>query len=327
MEIQKIAILYNEPVAGSGADDWDVLDQVVAVENAMRKLEIPFKRLGIHSGFMQQVEDLSNEGIRRVFNLVEAIGNKGELNYFVPALLNLKKIAYTGNPLEALFITTSKRLTKQILQQNGIPVPLELKPSDWKQMIPGTRYILKPVWEDGSAGITGESVFTFNGLPTALVSNANDPYWMIEEFIDGREFNISVLSGETGPEILPLAEMTFRDFGPHRPRIVDYNAKWKEGSFEYENTIRVFPDLSDNPQLFNKLIQATRDTWNCLGLNGYARVDVRVDKSGNVFVLEANANPCISPGSGFAAASEKAGYSFTEVVGRMLDHMNNANLI
>jgi D-alanine-D-alanine ligase len=149
----------------------------------------------------------------------------------------------------------------------------------------------------------------------------------VEEFIGGREFNVSLLGGRTEPEVLPLAEIIFRNYEPGRPRIVDYKAKWLPGSFEYENTIRTFPDLSDDKTLAENLVRTTLDTWKCLELNGYARIDIRVDHSGQVYVLEANANPCISPDSGFVAAAETAGYSFTYVVNKILNNMNNLHSI
>ncbi len=318
-----IAVLYNEPVSGSGADDWDVLDEVNLVEDALKELGIPCRRLAINTAFMTQIRELAATGIRGVFNLVEAIDNKGELNYFIPALLNLHGIAYSGNPLEALFITTSKRLTHQMLDLHGISVPASFKPTEWKNLVPGRKYILKPVWEEGSAGITADSVFTFDGKIPGFLLEAADSHWQIEEFIEGREFNISILQGENGPEVLPLAEIVFIDFAPARPRIVDYHAKWSPGSFEYEHTVRIFPELSGQPRLREDLCKAAMDTWICLGLKGYARIDMRVDESGKVNVLEANANPCISPDSGFIAAAEKAGYTPACVVRRILNDMNN----
>lgn len=118
-----ITILYNAPVPGSGADDWDVLDQVEAVEKALVELKVSVRRAAVGGNFMAEISRLKREGVTCVFNLVEAIENKGELNYFIPALLNLHGIAYTGNPLEALFLTTSKRLTHQWLAQRGVRVP------------------------------------------------------------------------------------------------------------------------------------------------------------------------------------------------------------
>jgi D-alanine-D-alanine ligase len=323
VKIPDITILFNEPVPGSGADDWDVIDEVSAVEKALEELGIPSAKKGIDSGFMQQIELLDLAGVRHVFNLVEAICNKGELNYFIPALLNQKGIAYSGNPLEALFLTTNKRLTGTFLRKNGIRVPRAFLPSEWKKLSAGKEYIIKPVREDGSAGIHPDSVFTFTGQFPEALKNANDHAWLVEEYIDGREFNISLLAGSAKPEILPPAEIIFRKYDPGRPRIVDYNAKWQPGSFEYENTLRHFPDFTFEKQLSGNLERTVFDTWNCLGLKGYARVDLRVDHSGQVFVLEANANPCISPDSGFVAAAEQAGYSFKEVVERILNDMNN----
>jgi D-alanine-D-alanine ligase len=323
MNDQPLIILFNEPVPGSGADDWDILDEVFLVEKALEELGFTSQRKGITSAFMLQIEELKASGFTRVFNLVEAINNKGELNYFIPALLNMHGISYSGNPLETLFITTSKRLTHQILRQNGIPVPPAFKPSERDCLIPGGKYILKPVWEEGSAGITAESVFTFTGKLPGIMDQANDHQWQVEEFIEGREFNVSLLSGVNGPEVLPLAEIVFRNFEPGRPRIVDYHAKWSPGSFEYENTVRVFPDLSGQTGLNDSIRRAALDTWNCLGMKGYARVDMRVDENGKVFVLEANANPCISADGGFMAAAAEAGYSPAEVISRILDDMNN----
>ncbi len=71
-------------------------------------------------------------------------------------------IPYSGNPLEAMFITTSKALTGKILQKEGISTPGTFFPSQYRMLKPGNSYIIKPVWEDGSLGITGESVFTYS---------------------------------------------------------------------------------------------------------------------------------------------------------------------
>lgn len=323
MTISAITLLYNAPVPGSGADDWDVLDQVEAVEKALVELGLSVDRVAIGSDFMNEIARLKASGVTHVFNLTEAIQNKGELNYFIPALLNMEGIAYTGNPLEALFLTTSKRLTNKLLRQYGVRVPQAFSPSQGRQLTPGKKYILKPVWEEGSAGITAASVFTCDGGLPAAMATLPDGAWQIEEYIEGREFNISMLDTGDGPELLPFAEIIFRGYGEERPRIVDYHAKWSPGSFEYENTLREFPDLKGDPLLYQAISAAARATWECLELKGYARVDMRVDSAGNVFVLEANANPCISPDSGFTAAAARAGYSFPAVIQSILHHMNH----
>ena len=98
-------------------------------------------------------------------------------------------------------------------------------------------------------GITEESVFIFNGTPPEILRGKNDEHWFIEEFIDGREFHVSVLGGPGGPEVMPPAEMVFRNYSDDIPKIVSYKAKWVVGSFQYENSKRNFPsNLSETLQ-------------------------------------------------------------------------------
>jgi D-alanine-D-alanine ligase len=259
-----------------------------------------------------------------VFNLVESINNKGELSYFIPALLNMYKIPYSGNPLEAIFTTTSKLLTSRMLQTAGINNPKAFLPSQHHLLTPGNKYIVKPVWEDGSLGITEESVFTYNNNGVAdRLKLLDDTHWFIEDFIDGREFNISVLAGENGPEILPPAEIVFKNYIGDKPRIVDFKAKWEMESFEYVNTVREFPGGDLDPVLREKLMDTALKCWHVFGLKGYARVDMRTDPNENPFVIEINANPCISPDGGFVAATKQAGLHFDAVLQRIINDLNN----
>jgi D-alanine-D-alanine ligase len=322
MSFRRCCIIYNKPRENALPDELDVLDQVEYIETTLNELGIETYRKGITADFMKEVALLAAEKPDFVFNLVESINNKGELCYFVPALLNLYSIPYTGNPVEAMFITTSKALTSKTLKQAGINNPGGYAPSQSYQLIPGNSYIIKPVWEDGSLGITGESVFIFNPEYEKKLSNYKDSHWLIEDYIDGREFNISILPGENGPEVMPPAEMTFHNFTEGMPRIVDFKAKWEEGSFEYENTVRHFPGDKLNPVLRKRIMDAALNCWHVFGLKGYARVDMRVDHNDIPYVIEVNANPCLSPDSGVVAAITAAGIPFTEVVSRILNDIN-----
>jgi D-alanine-D-alanine ligase len=249
MTRKRCCILYNLPRENALPDELDVLDQVEYIEKNLNELRIKTYRKGITVNFMNEVAELAANKPDFVFNLVESINNKGELCYFIPALLNMYSIPYSGNPVEAMFITTSKALTSQTLKKAGIDNPGGYNPSQCDQLIPGNQYIIKPIWEDGSLGITGESVFIFTPEYKEKLKSYKDSHWIIEDFIDGREFNISLLAGENGPEVMPPAEMVFHNFESHMPKIVDFRAKWEEGTFEYENTIREFPGEKLNPLL------------------------------------------------------------------------------
>jgi D-alanine-D-alanine ligase len=317
-------ILYNQPREGALADELDVLDQVDFIETHLKILGIETLRKGITGSFMLEVEEMAAQKPDFVFNLVESINNKGELSYFVPALLNMYSIPYSGNPLEAIFTTTSKVLTSKTLRTAGINNPKSYFPSQSHLLTPGKKYIVKPVWEDGSLGITEESVFVFNnnGVEDKL-RKLDDGHWFIEDFVDGREFNISVLAGKDGPEVMPPAEIVFRNYTGDKPRIVDFKAKWEIDSFEYVNTVREFPGNTINSVLREKMISTALECWRIFGLKGYARVDMRTDNSENPFVIEINANPCISPDGGFVAATKEAGLPFTNVLERIIGDLNN----
>ena len=315
-------ILFNQPREGALADELDILDQVEFVETHLKELNIYSYRKGITLGFMEELADLSRSRPDFVFNLAESINNKGELLYFVQAVLNMYSIPYTGNPLEAMFITTSKVQTGKLLDNAGIKSPEWFLPSQRDSLENGKQYIIKPVWEDGSMGINPDSVFTYSKGMDKKLSKFNDSHWIIQEFIDGREFNISVISGKDGPEVLPPAEMTFVDYPDDMPKIVDFKAKWDHDSFEYKNTVRRFPGKNLDPDLENRLKSSATGCWNVFGLKGYARIDFRID-SGNVpYVIEVNANPCISEDGGFVAATREAGYKFSEIVRRIISDLN-----
>lgn len=323
MSKMRCSILYNQPHANALPDELDVLDQVEFVEANLNEIGIKTYRKGITVDFMKEIADLKSDRPDFVFNLVESIANKGELCYFIPALLNVYSIPYTGNPVEAMFITTSKAFTIKALKQAGINNPGGFHPSQIHQLVTGNKYIIKPVWEDGSLGITGDSVFTFGPEQADRLKKYDDTHWLIQDYIDGREFNISIITSDNGPEVMPPAEMIFHNSWDDKPRIVDFKAKWEEGTFEFENTRREFPGDQLNKELKKRIEEIALKCWKIFDLKGYARIDMRIDKNDIPYVIEINANPCMSPDSGLVAATKAAGIPFTTVLKRIINDLNN----
>ncbi|OPZ99096.1 MAG: D-alanine--D-alanine ligase B [Bacteroidetes bacterium ADurb.Bin408] len=139
-----------------------------------------------------------------------------------------------------------------------------------------------------------------------------------DQYIEGREFNISILGGKEGPQVLLPAEMCFYNYPEGKLKVVGYRTKWVEDSFEYENTRRTFDFPPDDAPLLELLKQICLKCWKAFNLKGYARVDFRVDKNNVPYVLEINANPCISPSSGFISAAKQTGISMKEVFERII---------
>ena len=184
-------------------------------------------------------------------------------------------------------------------------------------------WIIKAVWEHASRGLGDENIVPAaeaESLPQRLRQRQrqNGRPWFAEQFIAGREFNLSVLDGPAGAEVLPPAEIDFSAFPPDKPRIVGHAAKWREDSFEFHHTPRRFDFPAADEELLDRLRDLARSCWELFHLRGYARVDFRVDDDGQPWILEINANPCLSPDAGFAAALTRAGIAYDEAIRRIV---------
>jgi D-alanine-D-alanine ligase len=133
-------------------------------------------------------------------------------------------------------------------------------------------------------------------------------------FIEGREFNLTVLGGAGGPRVLPPAEIDFGAFPDGKPHIVGYRAKWDAGSFEFHHTPRRFDFPQEDGGLLDHLTMLALRAWDEFGLRGYARVDFRVDRAGQPWILEVNANPCLAPDAGLAAAVQHSGIGYDRAI-------------
>jgi len=319
--MSNIVILHNA-IENNTADELDVLAQKELVSDACIKLGHTVKTLTIGDDIKNDIKAVENEKPDIVFNIVEALWGKGELIYFAPAILNLLKIPY-GVPLDALFVTTNKVMAKKMMLNANLPTSPFFAISETNLLNPKKKYIVKPIWEEASVCISEDLIFNVSETEKLnIIKNMSLSHYFIEEFIDGREFNISILASGNKPEVLPAAEIIFSEYFDDKPKIVGYKAKWDEDSEEYKQTNRAFDTTKTNPILKNKLVDICIRTWNTFNLHGYARVDFRVDNSDNIFILEVNGNPCISPDSGFIAAAHKAGYSNEEIIARILEDIN-----
>jgi D-alanine-D-alanine ligase len=210
-------------------------------------------------------------------------------------------------------------------------------------------WIIKGLWDQGSRGMDDDAVLHGLGQKELAEHLARRAQRMgrpcfAEGFIEGREFNVALLAAEKRgqapfvrstqravpakgacplfsrePLALPPAEIRFDAFPPGKPRIVGHRAKWQPDSFEYHHTPRRFDFEPADATLLDRLRELARQCWGLFRLRGWARVDFRVDANGQPWILEINANPCLSLDAGFAAALERAGISFDEAIRRILD--------
>jgi D-alanine-D-alanine ligase len=251
---------------------------------------------------------------RLVVNLVESIDGRGQLIHVVPALLESLGVPFTGCSASALGVTSDKVLAKQQLLRAGVPTPAafgaDADDGPW---------IVKSVWEHASLGIDDSSVVRgAAGVPRVFETRRAElgGDWFAERFVPGRELNVALIAADAGMRVLPVAEIRFEGFPVEKPAIVGYAAKWHTDSFEYRNTVRSF---AVERELAARAERLARDCWELFGLTGYARVDLRVDANGAPWVLEVNANPCLSPDAGFAAALATAGIEYRTAIAWLVD--------
>jgi D-alanine-D-alanine ligase len=138
---------------------------------------------------------------------------------------------------------------------------------------------------------------------------------LVEEYLDGREFNVSVV-GDRDPEVLAISEINFSGLPENEPRIVSYRAKWDEESPMYSFTVPICPaDVTKRVE--NRIKNIAVRSYQCIGCRDYARIDMRTDSRGSIYVLEVNPNPDISPKAGFARAARAAGYTYSDIILRI----------
>lgn len=342
MPAVKILLLYNEPGSDAAVADQDVIVQRDAVAAALRELghEVRFQGCTLQLEAVHATLAVNPPDV--VFNLVESLAGTDRLMGLATLLLESLRIPFTGAGTQAILASSNKLAAKRLLERAGLPTAACCGAADEGQPGSGTashslsglnpadfpsRWIIKPVWEHASLGMDDSSVVLVHSrqeLQSAVAQRAKQigrPHFA-EAFIAGREFNLSVLAGSaaTGgaPQVLPPAEIDFSGLPAGRERIVGQAAKWDEDSPEYQLTPRRFDFPAADAPLMAELATLAADCWNLFDMHGYARVDFRVDESGRPWILEINANPCLSPDAGFAAAVAQGGLPFTQAIERIL---------
>ena len=257
-----------------------------------------------------------------VFNLLEAFAGVTTFDQNVVSYLELLRLRYTGCNPRGLILARDKALSKKLLAYHRIPVPdFSVVPYGRKPALPKRmKYplIVKSLFFEASAGISQASVvededqlarrvhFIHDSLGTAAI---------VEQFIDGRELYVGVLGNER-LEVLPVWEMSFAQMPENRWRIATERVKWNT---RYQKRHGIMTDAAAlSSAEADRIQRIAKRTYRALDLNGYARIDVRMDDEGRVYVLEANPNPNLAYGEDFAESAENDGVSYEKLLERII---------
>lgn len=318
---RRLLITYNETNLSQSDGN---LDQIS--EHAVRdEAEVVFKsasQLGYAAEYLpfMDLQDAIHAVVAFnpdvIFNLCEGFqGNAGH-EMHIAGLWELMGIPYTGNSALTLGVAQNKVLTKKLLESKKILTPAYqlFKTTPEKVYLPFPLFV-KLSREDASMGITQKSIVNdFASLKkqvNALLEKYNQLV-LVEKFIPGREFNISILDYPE-PKVLAISEIDFSHLDEKYESVVSYEAKWVENHPLFHQTPSVCPAQID-PVLKIHLEDIALQVYKILGCRDYARVDVRVDPQGHVYVLECNPNPDISDDAGFSKAVKAAGLSYSDFI-------------
>lgn len=336
----RVGIFRSRDVALAHGEAHDALavqavgDEAEAIERACRARGWTPIPIDASNDPERTLANLRAARVDIVFQLVESIDGDARFEAAAEWLLEWARIPYTGTGPIATTLALQKPLTRAVLIAHGVPVPRGFVVERADFVLPdvflaesNARWIVKPSREDASHGIALASVVRGERELRARCEYVLERYAqpaLVEEFVDGREFNASILGQGADSEVLPLAEIDYSRFPKGVPTLVTFDAKWDPASPEYKGSMPIaVTGLA--PELEVAIRDVAVRAYNAIGLRGYGRIDVRVHPERGPLVLDVNPNPDISPDAGLARAAERGGLSYEELIARIIDGARRAS--
>lgn len=321
----RVLALYLKELEYKKVNDRSVLVENISATD--RQVAGAIKSLG-HDIEMVEYDHSALKSVKGdfdlIFNLCDGLENDDDFQE-VPILKRIEKtgIPFTGNSAKTINACCDKSAIKRTLVKKGILTPgfqvcrrVSQKISS-KLQFP---LIVKPLCTDGGVGINNKSVVHSTAELKRQLKKCireNHQPAIVEEFIEGREFCVPVL----GNRVLPPVEIVFRH-EKNLPGILSYDAKWKKSSKSYlQSRVCVRNKVSKNfpISLKQSIENSALNTFRAMGCSSYASVDIRINKEGEIFVLEINPNCWIGKGSDFVRSAESIGISYLELVYRIME--------
>jgi D-alanine-D-alanine ligase len=325
-KVRVLALVHDHLVPPEDTSGIDVLEAEWKMEydviETLREIGHEVRVLGIHddlSGIRLAAQDFKPH---IVFNLMEAFAGVTTFDQNVVSYLELLRLPYTGCNPRGLILARDKALSKKLLAYHRLPVPEFTVVRRGRKAVLSKRFqfplIVKSLFFEASTGISQASVvenpeqlarrvaFVHDSLGTAAI---------VEQFIDGRELYVGVIGNER-LEVLPVWEMSFAHMPDNRWKIATERVKW---STQYQKRHGIMTSAAMlEPEAAHLIQRIARRAYRALDLNGYARIDIRLDDAGRAFVLEANPNPNLAFGEDFAESAEVHGLSYERLLDRIL---------
>jgi D-alanine-D-alanine ligase len=307
---------YTEQQIDDWRTEYDVITTLRAVGHEVRCLGVLDSLTELRAAITEWKPDV-------VFNLLEEFNGIVTYDQHVVAFLELMEQPYTGCNPRGLLLSRDKPLSKQLLAYHRIPTAqfAVLRKGIKFRVPPRLRYPLfvKSATEDASLGISQASVVENPQQLRDRVAFIHDQVGtdaLVEEYIDGREVYVGVLGNERLTR-LPVWELSFGSLGDNQAGIATRKVKW-DRKYQQRHGITRQAAVDLPPPVVAALDRLSRRIYKSLGLSGYARMDFRVRADGQVFMLEANANPCLAQAEDFSQSALSAGIGYQDLLTRII---------
>ncbi|MEQ1859658.1 MAG: hypothetical protein ABMA13_06965 [Chthoniobacteraceae bacterium] len=258
-----------------------------------------------------------------VFNLADQFKNNRAFDTAIASFMEMHGVRYTGCGPTGLTLCKHKGISKKILGYHRIHVP------DFVIIARGARIarpkrlkfpiLVKPLKEEASLGISQASFVETDDQFRERVAFIHEKYAgdvIAEEYIEGRELYVSVM-GNLQLRVLPIRELVFREVPPDEPKIATYRAKWDE---EYRKKWGLQNQFAEglDPALVAGIERTCKRIYRLLTIDGYARIDLRLNAAGEVYFIEANPNPILAEDEDFAQSAARAGLAYPQLIERII---------
>src|SRR6476619_4732792 len=294
------------------------------VISTLRGLGHDVQAIGVHDD-LGEIRRLATEWKPHVaFNLLEGFDDIAIFDQNVVSHLELLKLPYTGCNSRGLLLARDKSLSKKLLAYHRIPVPeFEVvrvgRPVRRPKRL-AFPLIVKSLTQEASIGISQASVVDNDEKLKERVAFIHDSIGtaaIVEQYVEGRELYVGILGNQV-LQALPVWELFFTNMPAEARRIATDRVKW---SVKYQKKYGIDSGPGrELPEAVSERIQhICKRAYRALELRGYARIDLRFDDVGNVWVIEANPNPQIAKGEDFAASADKVGITYESLLQRIVN--------
>ncbi len=317
------SLIPPETLDGHTQKDIDEWRTEYDVTSTLREMGHEVRCVGVLDSLTELRTTIADWKPDIVFNLLEEFDGIVTYDQHVVAFLELLRQPYTGCNPRGLLLSRDKPLSKQLLTYHRIPTPQFFVARKGIKFRPPKKLkyplFVKSTSEDASLGIAQASVVEDEARLRERVEFVHEQVKsdaLVEEFIEGRELYVGVFGNERLTR-LPVWEMVFGSMPDTLAAIATRKVKWdKKYQGRYGISTRAAADLPAH--VVTQLDKLSRRIYRALGLTGYARMDFRVSAGGQVYVLEANANPNLEAAEDFAQSADAAGIAYDDLLGRLM---------